>query len=261
MDRRTSWCAGPPPSSSFDSVVDPGEPQTSGGGGGDVAAASLTLGAAVGVFGLVFGVGAVAAGGSVLQACVMSLLVFTGASQFSAVSVVAAGGGTSAALGGAMVLAARNAVYGLAMSRVITGSLARRAVAAQLTIDESTAMASVQHDLGRQAPGLLDHRGDGVRLLEHWRRSIGALIGSAIEPETYGLDVAFPAGFRRHGRAPPAPPLGTGRGDARGSDLPRAHPVHTVGVPILCSSAAVLVGLRAPDAAHPDDLPDEGVIV
>ena len=59
----------------------------------DVATASLTLGAAVGVFGLVFGVGAVAAGGSVVQACVMSLLVFTGASQFSAVSVVAAGGG------------------------------------------------------------------------------------------------------------------------------------------------------------------------
>ncbi len=76
---------------------------------------------AVGVFGLVFGVGAVAAGGSVVQACVMSLLVFTGASQFSAVSVIAAGGGTSAALGGAMILAARNAVYGLAMSRVITG--------------------------------------------------------------------------------------------------------------------------------------------
>ena len=88
--------------------------------------ASLTLGVAVGVFAVAFGVGAVAAGGSVAQTCVMSLLVFTGASQFSAVSVVAAGGTTAAALGGAMLLAARNGVYGLAMSRLIGGSLARR---------------------------------------------------------------------------------------------------------------------------------------
>ena len=84
-----------------------------------VVAAALGLGAAVGAFGFVFGVGAVSAGGSVAQACAMSLLVFTGASQFSAVSVVAAGGTMTAALGGAMLLAARNAVYGLAMSRVI----------------------------------------------------------------------------------------------------------------------------------------------
>ena len=60
-----------------------------------VVTASLTLGAAVGVFAVAFGVGAVAAGGSVAQACAMSLLVFTGASQFSAVSVIAAGGTTT----------------------------------------------------------------------------------------------------------------------------------------------------------------------
>ena len=78
------------------------------------------------MIGFVFGVGAVAAGSSVAQAVAMSLLVFTGASQFSAVSVIAAGGTTSAALGGALLLAARNTVYGLAMSRVVTGSIARR---------------------------------------------------------------------------------------------------------------------------------------
>ena len=241
-------------------MVDPDEQGNSGGTRGDVAAASLTLGAAVGVFGLVFGVGAVAAGGSVLQACVMSLLVFTGASQFSAVSVVAAGGSTSAALGGAMVLAARNAVYGLAMSRVITGSFARRAVAAQLTIDESTAMASVQPDpvAKRRAFWIT-----GATVYVCWNMAtlIGALIGSAIEPETYGLDVAFPAGFvamvaphLRHRLGLIAAMLG-------GAICLVLIPFTPVGVPILCSSAAVLVGLRAPDAAHPDDIPDEGVIV
>ena len=63
-----------------------------------VATASAAVGVVVGAFGAVFGVTAVAAGGSVLQACVMSLLVFTGASQFSAASVVAAGGSTASAL-------------------------------------------------------------------------------------------------------------------------------------------------------------------
>ena len=109
-----------------------------------VVVASITLGAAVGVFAVSFGVGAVSAGASVAQTCVMSLLVFTGASQFSAVSVVGAGGTAASALGGAVVLAARNGVSGLTMGRRLPGSLGTRLVAAQLTIDESTAMAVAQ---------------------------------------------------------------------------------------------------------------------
>jgi predicted branched-subunit amino acid permease len=108
------------------------------------ATASLTLGVIVGAFGAVFGVGAVAAGASVAQACVMSLLVFTGASQFSAVSVIAAGGSIASALSSATLLAARNGVYGLTMARFIDGSLAKRVLAAQLVLDESTAMSTAQ---------------------------------------------------------------------------------------------------------------------
>ena len=120
-----------------------------------VVSASVTLGAVVGVFGIVFGVGAVSAGGSVLQTCAMSLLVFTGASQFSAVSVVDGGGSTGAALSGALLLAARNGVYGLTMARHLDGPLARRLIAAQLTIDESTAMATARPRLalGRRRSG------------------------------------------------------------------------------------------------------------
>jgi 4-azaleucine resistance transporter AzlC len=225
----------------------------------DVASASLTLGVAVGVFGFVFGVGAVAAGGSVVQACVMSLLVFTGASQFSAVSVVAAGGTTSAALGGAMVLAARNAVYGLAMSRVVTGSLARRAVAAQLTIDESTAMASVQPDpVAKQHAFWIT----GVTVYLCWNTAtlVGALVGSAIDPATYGLDVAFPAGFVAMVAPHLRHRLGLIAGLLGGTICLVLIPFTAVGVPILCASAAVLVGIPTPDAAHPEDLPDETVM-
>src|SRR5262245_53598247 len=73
------------------------------------------LAAAVGVFGLSFGVLATTAGLTVAQACVMSLLVFTGASQFAAVGVLDAGESLGSAFGSALLLAARNAAYGVAM--------------------------------------------------------------------------------------------------------------------------------------------------
>ncbi|HEY4332713.1 MAG TPA: AzlC family ABC transporter permease, partial [Ilumatobacteraceae bacterium] len=98
----------------------------------------VTLGVAVGIFAVLFGVGAVGAGATIPQTCAMSLLVFTGASQLSAVAVIAGGGSVGSALGGALVLAARNGVFGLTMSRRLEGSVGVKLVAAQITIDEST---------------------------------------------------------------------------------------------------------------------------
>ncbi len=204
--------------------------------------ASLTLGSAVGVFGFVFGVAAVSAGASVLQACAMSLLVFTGASQFSAVGVIAAGGSTASALGGALLLAARNGVYGLAMSRRLPGPLGRRLIAAQLTIDESTAMSAAQPDADAQRAAFWI---TGISVYVFWNLAtlLGALVGSAIDPTTFGLDAAFPAGFV----AMLWPLLRDRRGRlaaAGGAVICVALiPVLPVGVPILCAALAVLVGV------------------
>jgi 4-azaleucine resistance transporter AzlC len=210
-----------------------------------VVTASLTIGVAVGVFAIAFGVGAVSAGGTVLQACVMSLLVFTGASQFSAVSVVDSGGSTASALASAMLLAARNGVYGLTMSRDLDGSLGRRLVAAHLTIDETTAMARAQNEPdARRAAFWIT----GCAIFVFWNLGtlIGALAGEAINPETYGLDAAFPAAFV----AMLAPHLRTriGRVVALLGALICLVlvPFAPIGVPILCASAAALLGLRAP---------------
>ena len=210
----------------------------------DVVSAGLTLGAAVGVFAIAFGVGAVAAGASVVQTCAMSLLVFTGASQFSAVSVVAAGGTIGAALGGALLLAARNAVYGLAVSRIVRGRLAARLLAAHWTIDETTAMATAQPEPAAQRTAFWI---TGVSVYVCWNIGtlIGALAGSAIDPQTYGLDAAFPAGFvamvAPQLRRPPGLLVGV-----LGATICLALiPFTPVGVPILCSSAAVLVGIPA----------------
>src|SRR5437016_5308780 len=79
------------------------------------------IGIAVGVYGVSFGVLAVAAGLSPAQACVMSMLVFTGASQFAFIGVLAGGGGALAALGPAVVLAVRNAAYGLSLVPILPG--------------------------------------------------------------------------------------------------------------------------------------------
>ena len=210
-----------------------------------VVSASLTIGVAVGVFAIAFGVGAVAAGGTVLQACAMSLLVFTGASQFSAVSVVDSGGSTASALASSMLLAARNGVYGLTMSRDLDGSLGRRLVAAHLTLDESTAMATAQDEPGaRRAAFWIT----GCAIFVCWNLGtlIGALAGEAIDPETYGLDAAFPAAFV----AMLAPHLRTRTGRVAallGALICLALvPFAPIGVPILCASAAALLGLRAP---------------
>lgn len=214
-------------------------------------AACLTLSMAVGVFGVSFGVGAVSSGASVLQTCALSALVFTGASQFSAVSVVGAGGTVGAALGGALLLAARNAVYGLAMARRLPGPLGQRLLAAQLTIDETTAMAAAQDDPHRSRFAFWF---TGTTLYVFWNGGtlIGALAGSAIDPQTFGLDAAFPAGFvamvwplLRHRRAAIAAALGA-------LICLVTIPVTPIGVPILCSALAVLVGLAPlPDEAEP----------
>jgi len=207
-----------------------------------VVIASVTLGVAVGAFGFTFGVGAVSAGSSLAQACAMSLLVFTGATQFSAVTVIAAGGSVASALAGSLLLAARNGVYGLTMSRRLTGSLGRRLIAAQLTIDESTAMSAAQSEPDDQR---LAFWITGATIYVFWNVGtfLGALAGTAINPLTYGLDVAFPAAFV----AMVWPLLRDRRARlvaACGALICLVLiPFVPIGIPILAASLAIFVGL------------------
>ena len=206
--------------------------------------ACFTLSLAVGVFAVSFGVSSVAAGASVAQTCALSLLVFTGASQFSAVSVLGAGGSAASAFGGAALLAARNGVYGLAAARHIDGRLSTRLLAAQLTIDESTAMAAAQHDaVHRRAAFWVT----GASIYVFWNLGtlLGALLGEAVDPRTFGLDAAFPAAFvamvwplLRVRRSAMAAGVGAGL-------CLVLIPFTPVGVPILCAAVGVVFGIPA----------------
>ncbi len=155
---------------------------------------ALMIGLAVGVFGAAFGALATTAGLTVAQASAMSVLVFTGASQFTAVSIIGSGGSPAAGLAAALLLAARNGFYGITMSRYLTGSTLRRAVGAQLTIDESTALAVAQPEPDVE-PAFW---AGGVSVFVFW--NLGTLAGAwggdqVSDPALFGLDAAFPAGF------------------------------------------------------------------
>lgn len=212
---------------------------------GSVVAAGLVLGAAVGVFGVSFGLFAVTAGLSPAKACAMSLLVFTGASQFAAVGVVAAGGSPLAAIGSALLLAARNGVYGLSLASTIGGRLPRRLLAAQLVIDESTALAKAQPDRGTQERAFWS-AGLGVFLFWNIGTLIGALGGNLIgDPKAWGLDVAFPAAFVAL-MPPHLAKVGGKQAALLGGALALVlSPILPAGVPILVAALACLVGLRA----------------
>jgi 4-azaleucine resistance transporter AzlC len=156
---------------------------------------AVGVGVAVGVYGVSFGVLAVAAGASVAQAMALSLLVFTGASQFAFISVVAVGGSVAAAVAPALVLAARNAIYGIAVGPLLGGGRLRRALLAHLVIDESTAMARA-----RDAPdeARFAFTATGLSVLGFWNAGTlaGALAGGVLgDPRSLGMDAMFPAAF------------------------------------------------------------------
>jgi predicted branched-subunit amino acid permease len=152
---------------------------------------------ATSAYGVSFGALAVAAGLDVWQACVLSLLMFTGGSQFAFVGVFAAGGlaALPSAVASAALLGVRNIAYGMRMSPIIGGGAARRAAAAHFTIDESTAVAISQSDPRLRQVGFWV---TGIGIFLGWNATtlIGALVGDVLgDPKTWGLDAAAAAAF------------------------------------------------------------------
>ncbi|MFF3425057.1 AzlC family ABC transporter permease [Streptomyces sp. NPDC002602] len=156
---------------------------------------ALGVGVAVGLSGFAFGVTAAGAGVSVLQACVLSLLVFTGASQFALVGALAAGGNPFTAAAGAFFLGTRNAFYGLRLSQLLSLPRAVRPFAAHWVIDETTAVALAQRD---RKSARLGFTVTGLTLYVLWNLTtlLGALGAEAIgDTRVWGLDAAGPAVF------------------------------------------------------------------
>ena len=228
----------------------------------DPTRAGVVLALAVAVVGLTFGVLARSIGITTVQACAMSLLVFTGASQFAVVSVLGAGGSAWAAFGAAALLAARNTLYGPVVSRWFPPGIARRLVIAQLVIDESTGVGAAQPDATRARRGFLV---TGIGIFITWNLSTlaGSLLGDQIgDPNRWGLDAVFPASFA----VLLAPHLRTVRG--RWAAVLAAAvalvttPLVPVGAPILLAALVVvpvaMVGRGHSEGDDPGDGDDPG---
>jgi predicted branched-subunit amino acid permease len=156
---------------------------------------AVGIGVATGAFGVSFGAIGTAGGLSVLQTCLLSLLMFTGASQYAFAGVIGSAGTPLAAAATALLLGTRNALYGLRLSSLLRVRGPRRAVAAQFVIDETTAMAIAQDD---PDDARFAFWATGVAIYALW--NVGTLIGavgaSAVaDPKVLGLDAAAPAAF------------------------------------------------------------------
>ena len=158
---------------------------------------SLSVSIAVGAYGTAFGAAAVAAGFTVFQACLLSLLTFTGASQFAVIGVLGAGGTALTGIATASLLGMRNAIYSMIMKPILNLTGLKKLVATQITIDESVAVATAEEVRGETA---MKHgfwlTGGGVFFFWNLFTLLGALGAQAIgDPSMWGLDAAVPAAF------------------------------------------------------------------
>ena len=158
---------------------------------------SFSVSFTVGAYGTAFGAAAVANGFSVLQSCLLSLLTFSGASQFAVIGVLGAGGGAISGIATASLLGIRNGLYGVIMAPRLKVKGFKRIVAAQITIDESTAVALGQEIRGEKAmrQGFW-LTGFGVFVFWNLFTLAGALGAQAMgDIRVWGLDSAVPAAF------------------------------------------------------------------
>jgi branched chain amino acid efflux pump len=206
---------------------------------------ALGIGIASGAYALSFGAIATTAGLSLIQTVSLSVLMFTGASQFALVGVLGAGGSVWAGAATAALLGARNALYGLRLSGLLNVRGMRRFTAAHFVIDETTAMAIARDD---EHQARFAFWATGVAIFTLWNLGtlIGALATHALSnPKVLGLDAAPPAAFlallapRLRSREPIAIAV------AAGVVALVVLPFVPAGIPLLIVAALVaLLGLR-----------------
>lgn len=206
---------------------------------------AVGIGIATGAYAVSFGAISVTAGLSIAQTCALSLLMFTGASQFAFAGVIAAAGSPWAGAAAAMLLGTRNALYGLRLTTLLEVSGVRRLLAAQLVIDETTAMAIARD---KPAQSRFAFYATGVAIFSLW--NLGTLAGAIAthalpDPKVLGFDAAPPAAFlallapRLRAREPLAIAL------AAALVALVLLPVVPAGVPLLVvAGLVVLYGLR-----------------
>jgi predicted branched-subunit amino acid permease len=211
---------------------------------------SVSVAVATGLYGISFGALSVVAGLSTAQTMALSLLMFSGGSQFAFIGVIGAGGAAGAAIATAGLLGARNGLYGPQVTPLLAAHGWRRPLAAQLTIDESTAVATAQRD---PAAARLGFWWTGVGVFVMWNAFtlLGAVVGDKLgDPRRYGLDAAAAAAFLALVWPRLSGPDGHLARFVAGGAVAVAlvlTPFTPAGVPVLLAAVvAIVVGMLAP---------------
>jgi 4-azaleucine resistance transporter AzlC len=148
----------------------------------------------VAAFGLVFGAAAVNAGLSAVEALLMSVLVFSGAAQFTGVTMLAAGANSLTIVLTTLALGLRHVLMGASIASYLRGlRVGWRALLAYFLVDESYAVAISRYRGGRGDPWFF--LGAGLALFVVWTLATvaGASLGRLIpDPSMLGLDLVFP---------------------------------------------------------------------
>ena len=214
------------------------------------------MGLATGAYGVSFGAISVAAGLSVAQTCALSLLMFTGASQFALVGVLAAGGAPLSGALTALLLGTRNTLYGLRLAPLLQWSGWRRLLASHLVIDESTAMSVTRHSRAAARLGFLT---TGLSVFVLWNLATfgGAIAGTVLgDPRTFGLDAAVGAAFLallwprlrdRRNRLVAVAAAAVALGMV---------PIAPAGVPVLAAAGVALLVGALSDRPDPTEIPE-----
>jgi len=222
---------------------------------GAILRAAMGIGLYAMAFGASFGAISIGSGLTLPQTMVLSLVMFTGASQFAFVGVAASGGSPFAAVPAALLLGMRNAFYGVPISEILHPRGFARLWTAHFVIDETTAMA-----IGQATPRARRFAfwTTGMILFSLWQLGslAGALVGRAVNPTDIGLDAAAPAVFlallwpmlrRREGRW-----LALGGAAVALALIPVAPP----GIPVIASAVVALIGGLLPSREAATQLQD-----
>jgi 4-azaleucine resistance transporter AzlC len=213
-------------------------------GRGPILRAAIGIGLYAGAFGASFGAVSVGSGLTVAQTMVLSLVMFSGASQFAFIGVAASGGSVLAAVPAALLLGVRNAFYGVPMAEILHPRGPRRLVTAHFVIDETTAMAVGQRTRPAQRYAFWT---TALILCGLWQVGtlVGALAGAAINPADFGLEAAAPTAFLA--LLWPALKTAEARLVALGGAVLALVlvPIAPAGVPVIASAVvAIVAGLR-----------------
>ncbi len=159
--------------------------------------ALMPLWLATAPFGGLYAMQARLAGLSLVETQAMSLFVFAGAAQFTAVTLLAGGAGPLSIVLATLIVNLRHSLLAASVVPYLgrVPALVRAALAFQLT-DESYALSIKRFHEGTGSPAYL--LGTNLSMYVCWQGSTfaGYVLGGALpDPARYGLDLVFPLTF------------------------------------------------------------------